>query len=228
MKKFIFLFALLVSLGARSQAVLGISPYDFILYNDSISPNGLDSADCYIVNSSGSGTAFTGQVAVHIMVQDSALPSFHMVDTVFSSPALNIGANDSVQMRIYQYMNISPAAYHYDINVIVIWPAASGASTSDSLAFVIYIVDTAAGMGEIDPERLIKAYPNPTQGSIFLESTPLSPIEEVRIYDSRGQLLFSRPDAACIKTESWTPGVYLLQVILENKVSRTIRVIKQK
>jgi hypothetical protein len=224
MKKIVFIFCLLVSLAARSQVNLGISPYTFTLYGDSVAANALDSADIWVINS-GAAT-FNDTLNINIWCLDSAGGAFHPVDFI-DAGIKNIPANDSVQLRIYQTMTISPATYHYDINVIVIWPSAFLAATSDSLTLPIYVYD-ASGVNELNLYDLIKAYPNPSSDHFQIANEGKMAIEEVRITDAQGKLIAVRAKETTIDTEHWKPGMYLVHIVLEDGRTLNLRILKSK
>ncbi|MDR0231528.1 MAG: T9SS type A sorting domain-containing protein [Dysgonamonadaceae bacterium] len=79
-------------------------------------------------------------------------------------------------------------------------------------------------------EQKITIYPNPTQGEICVEISPLDQEEEnfIHIFDSLGQLL----DTKKIVSErtyleiSGSPGVYLLNIHLGTNISKW-KIIKQ-
>lgn len=230
MKKFVLLFFvifLLKSNESSAQASLGISQYTYTIYNDTVPANSSDSIAIYVVNTGI--TAFNDYFTIATEVRDSnAVAAFHQVDTVSSFFPVLIAPGDSIPFLLQPFyqMGDSSTKYHYDINVIVIWPVASSASTSDSLSYNIFIV-LPQSVNEIDLSKLINAYPNPTTGNLTLENSSQKTIEEVRIYDASGRLIQTEKNPSFICTDEWKAGTYLIKIQLENKQIRTIRVIKQ-
>lgn len=229
MKKYVLLFLLsflLISKKDSAQASLGISQYAYTIYNDTVTAYTIDSIDVYVVNK---GTAtFNDVFEVITAVQDTSVFGLHRVDTSYYFATINIPVGDSIPFRILPYYEIGTPTYqyHYDINVIVIWPVASSASTKDSLTFNITIL-MPESVTEIDLSHLIKAYPNPVINNITLENKGKNSIEEVRIYDTQGRLIdhLTRPEFIC--TEVWAPGTYIISIQLEDGKTHTIRVVKQ-
>lgn len=230
MKKYVLLiFAALLSLSkaGSAQASLGISQYTYTIINDTVPAYGTDSINIYVVNRGLS--TFSGNFTIKTAVKDSnSIATYHQIDTINTFFPVAIPPGDSVPFTLarYYFMGDSSTYYHYDINVIVIWPVAVSANTDDSLTFNIFIV-LNTGVQEIDLTQLIKAYPNPTKSNLSLENTSEKVIEEVRIYDASGRLIQTEINPSFICTDTWKAGTYLVKIQLENKQTRTIRVIKQ-
>jgi hypothetical protein len=221
MKKLITFTLFLVLFGFKSNAQLTISQYDYTLYADTVIANTLDSADVWIVNAGS--LPFLDNLKVILDVQDSAMVSFHNVDSL-NFGFFNIPANDSVKIRLYQNFVISPQKYHYDINVIVIWPYAFSTGDGDSLILPVYI-QIPDGINEIDLSKYIKAYPNPSVDKVVIDVE--IDIEEVRIYDLKGQLIFVQKNSKIVNVENLPEGSYLFDVTLKNGTKRKVKIIKK-
>lgn len=228
MKKYVFLFLLsflLISNRNSAQASLGISQYAYTIYNDTAVAYSFDSVSIYIVNRST--TNFSDFFQVVASVQDSGATTYHRVDTTSSAFSTFIPAGDSIPFKFMPYYSIDDTIeYHYDINVIVIWPVAGSASIDDSLFFNVVVV-LPQTIEEIDLAHIINAYPNPTVDNITLENSGKNSIEEVRIYDAQGRLVASLNKPEFICTEAWIPGMYLINIQLKDGKTQTIRVVKQ-
>jgi hypothetical protein len=227
MKKCVFLFLLsflLISNKSSAQASLGISQYAYTIYNDTAVANSYDSVSIYIVNRST--TNFSDFFQVVASVQDTGSTSYYRVDTTSSAFSTFIAAGDSIPFKFRPYYVVDTNEYHYDINVIVIWPVAGSASIDDSLFFNVVVV-LPQTIEEIDLSHIINAYPNPTTDNITLENTGKNSIEEVRIYDTQGRLIdaLNKPEFIC--TEAWAPGMYMINIQLKDGKTQTIRVVKQ-
>ena len=229
MKKYVLLILLpflLISNKSSAQASLGISQYTYTVYDSTVAAFTFDSVSIYVVNK---GTAlFNDSFQVITSVQDSALTTYHRVDTSYSVFTATIAPGDSIPFMLYPYYEIGSDTfqYHYDINVIVIWPVALTAATEDSLLFNVYIL-LPQSVQEINLAHLISAYPNPVISNITLENKGEKIIEEVRIYDARGRLVEQQIKPKYVCTDTWAPGTYLLHIQLEDGRTHTIRVVKQ-
>ncbi|MBL0328048.1 MAG: T9SS type A sorting domain-containing protein [Bacteroidetes bacterium] len=226
MKRYFLLLLLAILMThsqSKAQVTLGISPYSVIISNDTLPGGATDSIFFWVVNSGAA--AFSDNITFHTEVQDSSGVFYLPIDTS-NTGIVTIPANDSLKFTLYPTYTIGPALYHYDINVIVIWPVALTASTGDSLTY-IEVLTIPIGVDELDLTRLIKAYPNPTSNNFTLENTGKNAIEEVRIYDLTGRLIQTEKNPLFICTDQWKAGTYLIKIQLENKQTRTIRVIKQ-
>lgn len=229
MKKYLILIVLsllLVSQSGKGQPSLGISQYAFTVYDTTVAAYSTDSVAIYIVNKGDS--TFTDSFSVIMAVQDSVGPGFHHVDTASSVFAMNIPAGDSIAYTLYPQYTIGGDTflYHYDINVIVIWPVALTASTEDSLMYTVTVM-LPESIQEISLSHLISAFPNPTTAKFTLENKGKNSIEEVRIYDSRGRLIdrLLQPEYVC--TDAWAKGTYLIHIQTDDGKQHVIRILKQ-
>lgn len=229
MKRYIFPFLiplLLSSFQGKAQSTLGIGQYSSIISNDTLPAYATDSISYWVINY---GTSiFNDNLYVFTSVQDSSGFLYHIVDTTYPG-IVTILPGDSILVNASPFYDIDPVyRYHYDINVIVIWPVALTGSTTviDSLQYNEFIL-LPQSVDEIDIDKIIKAYPNPALHYIDLENSRNNSIEEVRIYNSLGKLVatIKKPQKICV--EDWPPGVYLLSVLFDDKQMRTIRVVKQ-
>jgi type IX secretion system substrate protein len=229
MKKHILLFfipLLLLSVSGKSQSVLGIGQLSYVINNDTLPAYSTDSIDLWVINYSSS--AFNDKIVLFTAVQDSAGASFHFVDTSGTAPVF-IAPSDSIPVTIFPlYETYDTTKYHFDINVIVIWPVAFTGTTTvvDSLHYIQFIT-VASSVNEISLDRLIKAFPNPVHNNLNIENTSKNAIEEVRIYDMFGRLVHTEKNPTVICTDTWTKGTYLISITLENKQTHTIRIIRQ-
>lgn len=227
MKKYILLVLLpllLLSMESKGQDSLIISPYSVVIGNDTVSNGAVDSISFWVVNISA--TPFSDSIALYTSVQDSAFAFiYYPIDSVFMGTT-TIAPNDSAPVTLYISYDVNPVRFHYDINVIVIWPLTAASSSIDSLYYVEFI-SLPNGIDEIDLSKLIKAYPNPTINNLTIENTSEKVIEEVRIYEAGGRLIQIEKNSSFIYTDKWKAGTYLIKIQLENKQTRTIRVIKR-
>ena len=73
------------------------------------------------------------------------------------------------------------------------------------------------------------AYTNPVQNEITLKSTVA--IEQVAIYNMLGQQVFNKTYNGTtqinIEVQSWTPGIYIMQLKADNGTSKSIKLIKK-
>lgn len=227
MKKHILLILLpflLLCIKSKGQDSLIISPYSIVIGSDTVSNGASDSVSFYVINNGT--TTFTDNVDLYTSVQDSVSAFvFYPIDTAYFG-TISIPPADSVQFTLYPIYIVAPLKYHYDINVIVIWPLTSTTVNPDSLYYV-EVIKLPIGIDELDLSSLIKAYPNPTVNHLTIENTSEKAIEEVRIYDSTGRLIQLEKNPSIICTDEWKKGTYMIKIQLANKQTKTIRVIKQ-
>ena len=211
MKK--WLFSLLISLvlgtamgqglGFTSHAVPGLA--DTLIKGSNIS---------YGVTVKSTGMLpVPGNFTVYIGVSDSALTSIDLVDSVVVN-SNSFQPGDSIQVPITH--NVDPLKFLDGGNTVVIWPAAPGVLTTDTIIRDVYVLNFES----VDENELvhIRLYPNPATDFISIQST--EKVEKVRIYDLQGKQIFSY-------SGSWVPvselenGYYVVEA--ETALNKTLR-----
>lgn len=235
MKKYFLAFSLLVMLSSfgRAQSALSISvDLSFYPANDTFNLGSSSSFNVYIKNNGPDvfndslGTA--DSLSIFTAVRDTGFFDTLNIVNIYAAlgpPTIPVG--DSLAIPMTWSFNESPAGYHEDINVIVIWPYAGMQPIIDSLEFDIFLIDPD-GIGEIDINSLIKAFPNPVLDHFSIENASPVAVEEVRISDAQGKFMKVLQSPSCIDARDWSAGVYMITLVFENKSTKTIRVIKKK
>lgn len=233
MKKLFVLFSCVWLAGtapAHAQVNLSISQDSASIATDTFNLGSNASYSIWIKNNGPSGfntVLPSDTLYIYTAVRDSSVSTILNVvniNAVFGPPV--IAAGDSISVALNSVFNQSATGFHKDINVIVIWPYATGAATTDSLEFWIYLLDPN-GVNEIDLSKYIALYPNPTSGELSLENGSRLEIESVRIWDTHGRAVSTPYQQNRLDTSDWTPGMYLVEISLKNHQSITLRVIRQ-
>ncbi|MDQ3046565.1 MAG: T9SS type A sorting domain-containing protein [Bacteroidota bacterium] len=224
MKKLLFISLLLMSVAGKSQDTLSIGQYDYTVYNDTLSSGTEDSVSFWVINSGPS--TFNDSLFLITEVQDSAGFLFTAVDTNWLVPTIFGG--DSIRMTLYStyYTTPTPNQYHYDINVIVIWPFGINAITGDSLFYTVFVT-LPLGISELDLSGLISCYPNPVAGQFGILNSSNFSIERVRIYNNAGTFISEHRKTECIPVDLLSKGMYLIEIELDNGQRHSVRIIKQ-
>lgn len=84
---------------------------------------------------------------------------------------------------------------------------------------------------EMDADGNIRIYPNPTKGIIHVEVQESQPVNDLRImlYDLSGKPVADYPglrDNGVIDVSNQPKGVYILKIVLNNKV-KTLKIVKE-
>lgn len=235
MKKTLLLLITIMTLGfssARAQVNFHIGFDSVSIANDTFYLGGSVNYNIHLSNwgPSNYNPLLGDSLYIYTAVRDTAAPSvLNLVDiTPVAGPPV-IVAGDSIHITMSSVFTNSAVGYHRDINVIVIWPYTTGTTTVnnlDSMEFSVILLDPS-GVNEIDLSRYIYLYPNPTQGQLRLENQQQSDIEQVRITDLQGRLIWEQQNATCIETGDWKPGMYLVTVTLANHRQVVLRVIRE-
>lgn len=224
MIRILFFAVLLFSLNAQAQVNLGITRFGAAVPNDTVMGGSSESYDVWVKNYGPD--PFNDFLFIYTAVRDSSAFGLDTVDT-FGAGGIAIGAGDSLSFTLTANYTVGPVGgYRYGIDVIVIWPYASSASTLDSLEFSIYIVEPN-GVIELDIKDLIKLYPNPSSDKLSVGNNDAS-VESISIYDLSGKLIMSNRNQNTINIEGLRTGMYQAEVILSNKKAYHFKIIKQK
>lgn len=238
MKKILLITALflLATTSGKAQSNLLITvDSSFFTMNDTFNLGASSSFNIYvrnfgpdIFNDTTGGASPTDSLSIYTAVRDVSFFDTLNITNIYQAlgpPTIPVG--DSLAIPMTWSFNESPAGYHEDINVIVIWPYAGMAPVIDSLEFEIFLVDPD-GIGEIDINSLIKVFPNPVMDHFRIENSSPLAVEEVRITDASGKEMGALKNPSCIETRLWPAGMYMVTILFENKQHKTIRILKQK
>lgn len=225
MKKTVLFAFILLSISSAAQINLGMSQNAPNNISDTVMAGSSNTYSVWVVNHGPD--PFKDTLHVFTSVLDSANGMFGFIVDAYSTPdSISIAANDSVQIPLTALYNISPTGYRIGIDVIVVWPIAVSANIVDSLMFNIWIIDPS-GVNEIDLERFIKLYPNPTTDNLTISTHNNVTVEEVRILDVTGKLVLEFKNKILINIQDLAPGIYFVDVQLSNKKHVTGKIIKQ-
>jgi PKD repeat protein len=120
-----------------------------------------------------------------------------------------IVAGDTItQIKIYWDQSNS-----YSVNLRVKAENACGVGEF-SEPLTIY-VNWNTGHNDISVIKPFIIYPNPTKGNLNIDFTNPSEIDEIRILDSKGSIIYSKPmgDEALIKINGLKTGIYFIKIL---------------
>lgn len=207
MKKWIFGALLLFLInGVSAQASLGFASHatpglaDTVIKSSNIT---------YGVTVLNTGTQpFTGNFKVMIAVLDTSL----MFPVQFDSVTVTTNsmlAGDSVLVTITH--NVDPLYFMDGNNTVVIWPAANGYQTTDTIFKDVFVIDFQE-IDEFADNQLI-IYPNPTSDYLYIKTN--STLEKVRILNLEGKEIFVS-DQPLIDLSNYENGLYFIELKTED------------
>lgn len=82
------------------------------------------------------------------------------------------------------------------------------------------------GLEEIANKNILKVYPNPTNNILFIKSSNAYSIDEVKITDLTGKVLFKTKNVTEIDFNNFQNGIYIVSIKSSNHIS-TFKVIKK-
>lgn len=198
------------SLGFTSHATPGLS--DTLLLNSNIT---------YGVTVQSTGAIpVSGNYNVYIGVLDSTGINVTYVDSVFvNSNSLQPG--DSSQIQITH--PVDPIYFIEGGNTVVIWPAAPGVETMDTIFKNVFVINFQS-VADYENKDVI-LYPNPATEYLMIQSK--ENIENVRIWNLSGQLIFTGK-SNFIPLYNWNNGCYFIEAETSsgNLVRRKIMIEK--
>ncbi len=228
MKKIFFIPLVLLlcySFSMKSQSSLGIDS-SFLSYSY-VSPTSYNNVDLYTVTIYNFGPQiFTGNYQVIYAIDSAGIGNLNWVDSNTVSAAtiaVNTGLADSA------FIPISQTAYRSGINTVVIWPRMTSTPFTpvDTLKVQVLVMGFA---GVTKNEVIInqKLFPNPIQQQLFIVNNDKNfVIEQVRIFDISGKLVYSEIYKGTIDVSKLISGTYTLE--FADKAGKTTRykVIKE-
>ena len=229
-KAFIILTFLFASFGNTIYAQPGLSMNDssiFLASNDTLLQGGQIVYGADVFNNSSQ--IYSGYIIYYVGIDSSgtqgATISFIDSSTTFGNI---IAANDTI---FHQDTIPVSAEFKNGINTVVIWPvaeASTGFVTLDSAKFNIFIVDPLRIQSTENIDQLV-LYPNPFSDKIWLITRGDAILEEVRIVDALGKLVFidKTPNKQFIETVHLQQGVYFIELTYTNGAKKRIKTMKQ-
>lgn len=175
--------------------------------------------------STGDTAMWGSTVNLHVFVKNKGTAAFTgnffvkaQVDTVggvscgintFSSSIVLL-PGDSVSATLTFTPNPGVGAFNRVAccgNVIVVWPYASNAVTSDSLRVKLYIDPLSVGMKELH-QYMLTLYPNPAKHIINIKVPSHIKFEKMALYDVYAKKIKEAPFSDVIDLSDIAPGVY--------------------
>jgi len=228
MKKIFFIALLLITTFSsilKGQSSLGIdNSFLSYSYNDTTYFNTPDTFKIKVKNYGPQ--IFAGAVEI-VYAVDSSNTGNGITPVISDSSIVNIPLNGSVGDS--SSISIAPNAFRSGINTVVIWPrsASSAFTTHDSLKLSVWVLGYA-GIHNLSGKEKTFVFPNPTQNRLYIANKdPDFIIEQVRILDISGQLIYSDFFKGSIDASKLTSGTYTLE--FSDKTGKTSRykVIKE-
>ena len=152
-----------------------------------------------------------------------------LVNTSYSYTAVDPSSYLGTTLEPFQTKSVKieqlfdTSFYKLGGNTVVVWPIAEGMKTSDSLIGTITI--NATGIGEVAKNEEVYLRPNVGDNSIMIIHSAAEEIEQVRILDSAGRLVYIDRNKDSFYLRDYDRGVYLIEV-LSNKGRYTFKVLK--
>jgi hypothetical protein len=222
MKKLFLLIAIGIIANTKAQTTIGMSTITPPNLVDTVTAGSTHNYTVWVKNL---GTqAFSDTLTIYTAVLDSF--GLNIVNVYNSNSTINIAPADSAQFTMTEVYNLSPTGYKTGIDVIVVWPVAQSAITSDSLTFTIFIID-ATGINDIDLQNILKLYPNPAVEKLTVDLPNNLTINSIRLIDMQGKESVLVANGNCINVENIAKGNYILRVELSNKKYIIGKFIKQ-
>lgn len=199
-------FLIFLAQGINAQASLGFTTHatpglaDTVIKSSNIT---------YGVTVLNTGTQpFTGNLNVMIAVLDTSLLFPIPFDSV-TVTTNSMLAGDSVLVTITH--NVDPLYFMDGNNTVVIWPAANGYQTTDTIFKDVFVIDFQE-IDELTGNQLI-VYPNPTSDYLYIKT--VATLEKVRILNLEGKEIYSS-NQPLIDLSKYENGLYVLELKTES------------
>ena len=167
--------------------------------------------------------AFSGPVDVMYAIDSNNAPVLDTTNSHISNVTAAVLAEqaDSTSITINQ-------SFRSGINTVVIWPRTTGTNftTHDSLKVNIMVLGSFSIKNYAESKPII--FPNPTVQTLFVACRSSDfVIEQVRILDMTGQLLYSEKFKGSIDVSKLSAGTYTLEFLYKNGKTQRYKVIKE-
>jgi hypothetical protein len=160
----------------------------------------------FVVNN-GTNTQLTGNLDINFRVDS-------IQSVVGTLAQVNMSQGDTVMVFINSY-NFPTPQFKAGNNIVVVWPSVNSGTVgvfSDSVYLDVYYVPLNAVEDPEIKDLQLSLYPNPAAGEILLGEVPGYVSGYVRIYDTRGRLVYDRFfDHRAILIPSLSKGLYILE-----------------
>lgn len=223
MKNLLILLCIVISMtnSVKAQAKLGLdttysfSPNDTVLMNSQVTLN-------IIVKNKGNAT-FTGTFSVNAKLD--TLNGVFCGSTTYGPvtilPNGSVPASVNFTPTTSSPSSLTPIGFKVagNGNTIVVWPI-SNVQITDSLRSFLYINGTV-GLKEFQ-KSILAIYPNPTSSNISILQAPNNVFKQIEIYDMFGRKIKDLSFAQTIDVSELSNGCYMLHIIADDKVYRTL------
>lgn len=223
MKKILFFLFMAVAASNNAQTAIGMSQIIPTNLVDTVTAGSSHTHTVYVKNTGN--VPFSDSITLYTAVNDSAL-GFNIVDVYNSNSVISINPGDSVAFALTAVYNLSPTGYKTGVDIIVVWPYATNATITDSLTYSVYIIDPN-GITEFNIYNSLKLYPNPAKDQLLIDAIENKKIKNIKLIDSKGSSINVELNGSMIHVENILPGIYILDLELENNQHRYGKFIKQ-
>lgn len=223
---FLFLFSL-TTLSTFGQAGLSMSDSStFLMSGDTLTSGTTVFYAGTVFNNSNQ--TYTGNITYYVGC-DSTGSQGTIVEIIDST---NVSGNTISPFDTITHIDSIPIGPQFKsgINTVVIWPVADAMSafvTLDSAKIDVFVIDPLKITNTHVLDQLV-LYPNPFSDKIWLLTKGNLSIEEVRIMDALGRVIYTdkNPNKSYIETGHLSQGVYLIELIY-NGGKKQIKTMKQ-
>ncbi len=219
----IILWAICIMLAQKSQAQFSIG-FDstFVLnYPDTVYQNDTSS---FIIKLKNYGGVQADSVEMYSGYKNSqGLVLNIQAETFYSGGSiLSIPPNGSVTGRVV--INYAANRFPVGIDVVVIWPKAFNATTIDTLE-IIQSVFSPLAAAEMLRDVGFTVFPNPFSSEVRVSAA--EPVKLLRIFDSKGNLVFTKYIDESIDLSLLKNGTYFFELTFKNGTHRVMKVLKE-
>jgi hypothetical protein len=225
MKKISFIPLVLLtifSISLKGQISLGIDT------SASALPNNLYYNSSYIYKATVrnySATTYIGPVQVFFKLDSMA--SGVLVTLASPIPTMTIAPNDTASISVS--INTDSTKFKSGINTVVIWPKNTTVPfiTHDSMTGTVTTTGSA-GIRNYSGTKPVIVFPNPVQNRLFTTNKdPNFFIEQVRIFDVSGRVVYAEIFKGSIDTGKLENGIYTIEFLDKTGKASRYKVIKE-
>lgn len=127
--------------------------------------------------------------------------------------------------RFNKLMDFNPLS---ETHVLAIDPNGPFASFDNDLYAAKYSFGNPVGMAETKASEPLQVFPNPTHYSTQIQIPRGTSIKSIQVFNSAGQCMYAKENpSGTIATDAWTPGIYWIQVFLNDGSLRHTKLMRE-
>jgi hypothetical protein len=204
------------------QTFIGFDTTFVFLPPDSVRQNDTASFKIRIKNYGNFPTDSTLQIYSGVF-NSGTLSAIAPEQTIPDLSNIVLGPNDTISTRVIT--NYTANRFALGIDVVVIWPKANNAITTDSLYYSVYVYPSNTAIADLLRSYGFTVFPNPFTDILHIKTQ--NNVERINVYDAQGRYVLSRSRSQTIDLSELKSASYFVELVYKSGSRKRIKVVKQ-